>query len=236
MEYNFFFHFHPNHTILCVCRRMRHQVSWGKHSPSSYRGKNKATAGGRADFSAFFPIVILKDPFTWMQSFCRHWYGSRWIRPPNHCPNLVPINQSEKQLLDSKHQSTYEVTLRYKQDWVTYSSMVDLWNTWYNDYVYQVNFPRLIIRFEDILFNIETIVSEICECVGGEMEPQFQYTTESAKEADYGHKGSSNLLQSIIKYGNTKNRFKDFTEEDKNFAMENLENSLMEDFHYSSDN
>ena len=54
-----------------VYQRFRHQVSWGKHSPSSYRGKNKAAAGGRADFSLFFPIVILKDPFTWMQSFCR---------------------------------------------------------------------------------------------------------------------------------------------------------------------
>lgn len=75
-------------------------------------------------------------------------------------------------------------------------------------------------------------MTQICECVGGKLEPTFTYTKDSAKDAEMGHYGASNLLTSIMKYANTENRFKDFTKKDKDYAMKTLRSDLIELFHY----
>ena len=209
---------------------MRKQVSWGKHSPSSYRGQSTSETGGDVPAEQFLPVIIVKDPFTWMQSFCRHWYNSYWTKIHGHCPNLIPINAKEKVL--NKFKPTFSVHIHYKHDIIQYDSLVDLWNRWYEDYIIQVDFPRLVIRFEDLLFHIEEITTEVCDCVGGQMEKEFKYIIEPAKKAKYGHRGSSGMFESLLKYGNLNTRFKDFTEFDKEYALKNLHPDLMKMFRY----
>jgi len=211
---------------------IRLQPSWGKHSPSVLRGKNKASMGGLAPYEHFFPVVILKDPFTFMSSLCRHWYQADWIRfgfrKNMRCPNLTPNNEEE--LSKNLRRPTVSVNVKFKDYVVKYTSMVDLWNTWYDDYVLKVDFPRMIVRFEDFLFHTEEIVTQVCDCIGGEMNSTFSYEADSSKPIP----GASNLLTSVLKYANTDNRFKEFSEQDKEYAMKNLRPDLMEMFHYQS--
>lgn len=51
---------------------MRQQVPWGKHNPIAFRTKHEAKAASKVvtDQTTVFPIVLLKDPYTWMSSIC----------------------------------------------------------------------------------------------------------------------------------------------------------------------
>jgi hypothetical protein len=50
-----------------------YQAPWGKHNPLSWRlhHETKSTMG-RLDQRDFLPIVMVKDPVSWMASMCRH--------------------------------------------------------------------------------------------------------------------------------------------------------------------
>ncbi len=80
---------------------MLYQVPWGKHSPLSWRLNHVTeSTGPGVNFVAndggegvkqdnVLPVVIIKDPYHWMGSMCRHPYGAMWIHSERHCPNLV---------------------------------------------------------------------------------------------------------------------------------------------------
>ena len=50
-----------------------------------------------------------------------------------------------------------------------YTSIVDMWREWNQAYV-DVDFPRLMVRYEDLLFNSQETTKEVCECAGGTMK------------------------------------------------------------------
>jgi len=92
---------------------MKPMVPWGKHNPSYWRGHHtvqwvdesfgKLDPNGKEGVNQFMVVVIVKDPFFWMQSMCsHHWqmevdtWGERWVEggvalANNHptCPHLV---------------------------------------------------------------------------------------------------------------------------------------------------
>ena len=55
------------------------QVPYGKHSPVAWKGKYHTganvgrwtTSGGLLELKNMLPVVIVKDPLTWMGSMCR---------------------------------------------------------------------------------------------------------------------------------------------------------------------
>jgi hypothetical protein len=98
-----------------------------------------------------------------------------------HCPNLIDnmndINNTKKYI---------HVSMRWgRQYYRSWPSLVHLWSSWYREY-YEVGradrkhsidpqtysnsriVPRLMIRFEDILFYPEYVVNEIRRCVGAD--------------------------------------------------------------------
>ena len=57
-----------------------------------------------------------------------------------------------------------------------------MWNKWYEEWEEQT-FPRLTVRFEDLLFHGEEVTKVACECVGGVFTNKpFSYIEGSAKE------------------------------------------------------
>eukprot|EP00978_Attheya_sp_CCMP212_P045863 scaffold363778_cov42-Attheya_sp.AAC.1 len=147
------------------------QVPWGKHTPATWRKRNLAQTMSLPfkDHDKFMPVIMIKDPFTWMGSMCRNKYSARWPHAPEHCPNLVP-NQVDYKLNPRLHASeSVPVNVRYSKENVTkHESLVHLWNDWYSDYYYPVeSFPRLMVRFEDLLFHPQETISQVCQCVGG---------------------------------------------------------------------
>ena len=47
------------------------QVPWGKHNPVDWRGLHAAQGLEGVDVDGVLPVVVVKDPFTWMRSMCR---------------------------------------------------------------------------------------------------------------------------------------------------------------------
>lgn len=210
---------------------MRYQVPWGKHSPVSWRYKHSAPSMTSLNQTSFLPAVVIKDPYTWMDSMCRHSYEANWKHVEGHCPNLVPISSHEREIL--KHNSTFHVNIRYRATNITHhNSLADLWNTWYGNWI-DADFPRLIVRFEDLLFHTESVVGKICECGGGKIRDasKFKYSVDSAKKGA-AHKGANGLVKSLITYSDKNKRLKSFTEQDLSYAVRTINSDVMNMFGY----
>jgi hypothetical protein len=107
---------------------------------------------------------------------CKHAYGVKWAHNETlaklvglaggHCPSLVPTAQDRIDFADELAASnSVPVTVPYPETTATFDSMVHFWSTWYNEYL-QADYPRLMVRFEDLIFHQRQLISTICECVG----------------------------------------------------------------------
>ena len=223
-------------------RGVRWQVLWGKHTPvgdESFRQGHRTYNDTSLTANNIFPVVTVRDPFKWMQSMCRHAYGANWHHDDKHCPNLVP-NQVEIDqgwiLLDNADGSknnTIPVSVKYVEFTRYHTSLVDFWNSWYQEYT-EASFPKLIVRFEDLVFHPKQVTQAVCECAGGEMNQQpFHYIVDSAKKGDGAHgKERTSYVDALVKYGTEKGRYKGMTGEDLRFAKRYLDPALMEMFGY----
>jgi hypothetical protein len=83
------------------------------------------------------PIVLIRDPYSWMHSMCHNGYTSRWKRSRAHCPNLV--EETNKGL------ESVPVTVPFRDKPEKWESLVHLWTDWYKQYIV-ADYPRLIVR------------------------------------------------------------------------------------------
>lgn len=215
---------------------MRRNVPWGKHTPASWRLHFEAEVDGGVSHTDTLPIVMVKDPMTWMQSMCRHPYAAQWRHTQKHCPNLVPNDSDEEAGIHGRGpENAIEVSIRYngnKDGTTHHDSLADLWNDWYGAY-YEADYPRLIVRYEDLLFYPEFVVTKICQCAGGKIKfENFQFEKNPAK-GGAAHEGSSGLAEATVKYGKAENRFVGFDAKDKSYAANHLRRDLMDAFKYS---
>ena len=218
------------------------QVPWGKHMLASLRLKHEAEIGSKdVNQSHVLPIVMVKDPYHWMQSMCRHSYQANWYHTNDHCPNLIPNKFDFGHRGIRPNSGPINVNVRYTEDRSKIShhkdGLVGLWNDWYTEY-YDRNgddFPRLIIRYEDLLFHQKEVMKSVCDCAGGELKNQHRMHIRdtSAKGNSGVHTGSSGLLSAITRYGCAVHRLDGMTIEDKKFAEETLKPEFMEMFGYS---
>ena len=224
-------------------RGVRWQVLWGKHTPvfdEEFRQHHRTYNDSSLTASSIFPAVTVRDPFKWMQSMCRHAYSAHWPHDKDrHCPNLV-LNDVDRALLQKKGQALAEdgavnVTVNYAEFHQHHDSLVHFFNDWYRDYV-KAPFPRLIVRFEDIIFHPKLITRTVCECAGGEMNRNkpFKYIVDSAKKgAAHGAQGQrTSYVDALVKYGTEAGRYKGFEEADLEYAKQHLDPDLMRLFGY----
>lgn len=179
------------------------------------------------DQAAVFPLVIIKDPYHWAISQCRHKYFTIWEHDNEHCPNIV--NVWDKVPTD--------VTVKYAETIQHYETLLGLWNDWYTEYENQKDvFPLAYVRFEDILFNPEHVVEQVCTCVGGHTinKGKFNYKEDSAKPDKGTHKGANGLVSSILRYGNPNLRLEGWTKLDYDYAQKHLNMTLMTRYGYST--
>jgi hypothetical protein len=135
-----------------------------------------------------------------------------------------------------KNSTVVPVYVRYKLGNITHTSLAHMWNEWYRDY-YDAQFPRIMVRFEDLIFHAKEVITKVCRCGGGDMEDEFQYIVDSAKKGGDNIHGSdrTNYLDAMIKYGSAEHhaqRTKGMTSEDKDYARQAFDSELMEAFGY----
>ena len=180
------------------------------------------------NYTWVMPVVIIKDPFHWMVSNCRHEYFL-WEHDELHCPNVTAVNERGEVVPNS-----FEVG--FAKETRHYTSLVHFWNEWYREYLAQSkNYALVYIRFEDLVFHTEHVIRSLCDCIGGnphEDHPDFMYLEESAKNYAKVHAGASGYVDAMLRYGNPKKRLEGWTREDYSYALEKLNGELMETFGY----
>lgn len=116
-------------------RGIRWQTSWGKHTPvfnETFRQTHRVYTDV-PDLTAddVFAGVMIRDPYRWMNSMCRHQYAASWLHDDSHCPSLVP---NEADVAAKPHLQNLDhipVTVEYKEFTVKHDSLVHFWNEWY---------------------------------------------------------------------------------------------------------
>ncbi len=274
-----------------------YQVPWGKHNPPTWRFNHVTkTTGPKSNFvpndggegviqENVLPIVIIKDPYHWMGSMCRHSYGLTWAKSHRHCPNLIPneidawygregwkmdrkkrmnrLSDEARRKRRKESQKKYRrklqeegrrigkeprdnvpvrVSARYQEfkgrpKSVRYDSLVDLWNQWYTNYLnITSDFPRLMIRYEDILLYPTEVITAACQCGGGtvintnDADNRISHFEQSAKPFHF--KNGTGLVKAMARYLKEDNRTDTMTEDDLNYAKEAFSSELMDLFHY----
>lgn len=141
------------------------------------------------------PVVMVRDPFTWWQSMCKTRYSAHWFHiVPYHCPNFI-ANHVEKEWFHKKRpeigkfydrdprkvwkvdnvmdKANYTLDKEVIPLWVRYhsenrqhKSLAHMWMDWYKDY-YDADYPRLMIRLEDLVYYPHETLRQVCECANG---------------------------------------------------------------------
>jgi len=190
------------------------------------------------------PLSLLKTHFPgWA---CRNPYDVTWPHSyPDNCPNLVAKhthffgeegnkgNDSNNHV--NRNNDGIAVEVRRSKDSITHhESLAHLWNDWYSEYYDPIeSFPRIMVRYEDLLFHTQEVISKVCTtCMGGTIPyKKVKLLPTSAKLAS-AHKSRTGLLEAMIHYGSAKRRLEGFTRDDVIFANQHLNTDLMTTFGY----
>ena len=203
------------------------QVPWGKHRMAEVKWNHTAVNMAQHDKHNVFPVVIIRDPYSWLQSMCSHPYATFWRHGKHHCPNLVASEGDRKEYKQVPKES-FEVKIKFDKNMHYKSkSLVHLWSEWYRQYL-EVDYPVLLVRFEDLVFQPVTVLREIADCVDGVLNDKIVYQVKSSK----AHGSGTDYTKAIIKTADTKARPNNMTAADLAFAQQHLDPELMELFHY----
>jgi hypothetical protein len=212
------------------------QVGWGKHMPASLRGNHTLNKVQHSNslYNATLAVIAVRDPYTWMQSMCRQGYATQFQHSIKHCPNIIPYKEDIESHPRFAKMKYIPVVVKYNSDLkLKYESLVHYWNLWYSEYA-EALFPRLFVRMEDLLFHGEEVVTQICECGGGEMRTPFTHVKEVAnphRGIEQNHK-LAGLIGSLIRYGNVATRKKGYSPFQLQAAKNLLDSTLMKLFGY----
>lgn len=209
------------------------QVPWGKHRMEFVRLNHTAPGAENRVKAHVLPVVMIRDPFHWMQSMCHEPYATHWHKRPQHCPNLVPDELDRQRFHDlsanlTDAESAFPVHVIFDKQQIFYwKSLVDLWNDWYRRYL-RAKYPRLMVRFEDMVFHGPAMMKKIAECAGVDVPEEFSYQTKSSKS----HGSGTTFLKAIVKTGDVQNRVKRMSLDDLQFAAAHLDKELLDVFQY----
>ncbi|KAL7435195.1 hypothetical protein ACHAXH_002553 [Discostella pseudostelligera] len=232
------------------------EVPWGKHTPASFRHNYTKSKIKKYEIEEVLPIVLIRNPYSWMKSMCRNPYTARWkgMHDSKNCPQL-------KYTMDGMsggniNEEYNAVDVNYGSGPSHHKSLGHLWNDWYGEYLYSnttngsgsttttnAPFPRLIVRFEDIIFFPYEVTKQICTCAGGILGHRqddkdvangtFHYVVRSAK-AGMGHGPASRrngLIDSWVRYGRDDPK-DEYSELEIQVAKEVLDPWIMGTFEY----
>jgi hypothetical protein len=203
-------------------------TQWGKHIPPKYRFNNSYPVDNSESHQHTLPIVIVRDPFVWMRSMCREGYDAKYLRGKgNRCPFFFRM---------ASDNITNKVTVRAHQTgfkyYDYYDSLADMYSKWHRGYV-NASFPRLIIRYEDLLLYPRQLIEAIEECTGKPAKKQFTSFTQEAR--GFVKKPRKNfLLQALQKLGRRDDMYYTLklSSRDVAYVLKALDPTLLKLFRY----
>jgi hypothetical protein len=211
---------------------IRWQVSWGKHTPAHFKWDHATDHAKDIEKDTILPVVTIRDPYNWMASMCKNRYTVKWPHSTEQCPHLVSRKDPH---IVQRPSEPVPVNVTYAEHRTEYhDSLAHLWNDWYNDYK-NANYPRLMVRFEDLIFHPKKMTKLICECAGGELQLPFTYIVNSAKQGPgHGKKSErTGMVLAWIRYGKKPQVMGGFHSADYHAATKFLDQDIMNTFGYS---
>eukprot|EP01083_Nonionella_stella_P015285 42767_1 len=94
--------------------------------------------------------------------------------------------------------------------------------------------PRIVIKFEDILFNPKLVVQRICGCVGGSMNTSAFVGIPGKPAKTHGE--SRNKEQALATYSDPLYRYNQYTKTDLRFVYHHINHTLLKMFGYDIHN
>ena len=174
------------------------------------------------DANNVLPAVTIRDPLFWLQSMCKHPYTAVW-QAGDHCPDFNVDN------LYLKTKLTYSDFSRQHE------SILHHWNDYYNEYLV-ADFPRLLVRYEDLLFHPKELTKSVCECAGGsmKMDGSFVFIVDTAKKGVGAHGSArTGYVDAMIKYGSETKRYAKYVaKRDLEYIRDHGDADLMTLLHY----
>jgi hypothetical protein len=266
-------------------------VPWGKHNPpNTFYKRDNLYMPGQANVSIhdILPVIVVKDPYWWMQSTCSNRYGVQFSQQQQQsetrCPNL--ISSLENSTLQPVPISVHRTVRRreYVQD---YDSLLHLWTDFYSQYLVAattmmpdkkdndnkhdnnnnnnnnvdntndngressntsnkttvVDFPFVMVRFEDLLFHAPAVLQAIADCAnGGNDDDDADHSDSDAavfntssstsnkksfsyylpKSKSHGKTSTDGFISAMMKYGTTRGRTDGMSALDLQFARQHL--------------
>jgi len=209
------------------------QVPWGKHNPVIWRGIHYQPAFN-ISVNLVLPVMIVKDPLTWMKSMCRKPYGAsfegaRLRRLVKTCPS--PVKEGTQTNVSFQPNKV-----------VAYKSLVHMWGEWVRAYA-DMKTPHLIVRYEDLLFNTEEVVKKICDCGGGVMvDGDFRQKSNPSKRGKEHQsirqsmgEATTDRSKALAKTGDPAKRLEGYSANDLKFIRDSWDEELIKFFHYYHD-
>lgn len=203
---------------------IRWQVPWGKHTHAKYREEHSTEKAKLIQKESVLPVVTIRNPYHWMTTMCQHPYSAKWGNHQLLCPHLVDLQQNYIPL-----------KVKYADNRVDHHlSLAHLWNDWYKYYFDTTLYPRIIVRFEDLIFHAKNLTYQICSCAGGEIRTDrpFQYIVDSAKDGPGHGTVRTGMVAAWIKYGKPLGPLAGYTRTDWDAAQRFLDPELMTTFDY----
>ena len=166
---------------------------------------------------------------------CKHPYSARWHRGDGSNGDILNmgLDNYEHNIRHCPNFSVPDPTLhvKYAEFRRTHQSLLHFWNDFYNEYL-NVTFPRLLVRFEDLVFRPREVTKAVCECAGGSMRPDghFAYVVDSAKKGEHAHgKVRTGYVDAIIKYGTNDRRYSIYEKaSDLEYIRDHVDRNLMD--------
>lgn len=207
------------------------QAPWGKHNPLRFRGHHVVDRLAHFNISEILPVVVVKDPLTWFRSMCRVSYAAHFRKHPTCCPS--PLDPADLAALVG-HNTTVKVGYKAGNA-SSYDGLLRMWNDWYGEYA-STPLPRLLVRYEDLLFDPRATVRAVCTCVGGTLKRDFDVIADSAKGAA-GHGGGSATTRAdaLAKYASERTRYTLLSDRDLTYYAANVDQNLAATLKYGAD-
>jgi hypothetical protein len=146
---------------------------------------------------------------------CKASYHANWTRGiDERCPDLIPTIE-ERRIANFQNFTAH------------YDSIAGMWSDWNGLYL-NAKFPRLVIRFEDTIFHLETVMKKVSECVGIPMDGPLKYHLDSSKHL----RSSADFVSAMSRYGKAEGRYDGFSVQERKYLQTALDPQLMQIFRY----
>merc|ERR1712014_483168 len=98
-------------------------------------------------------------------------------------------------------------------------------------------FPLLVVRYEDLLYDPESVIGAICTCLGGRANQGEKFNIlESAAKWGAGHGDYGNNRSQVDRYEKEAVRLRrELDNEDLVFLRQTIDERILDYFHYTLD-